>query len=160
MVRRHIAVVALTLVFTCAGAASADPPSEQNRNRPDLKQAQAEPNLDKRSKLALDNADTAFQTMKAAYEKGDNGQVSAAATEIQESVNLAYTSLTETGKDPRKSPKWFKRAEIQTRDLLRRLDSFQHDMSFNDRSLLDGVKTSVQEVHDNLLMGLMEGKHK
>lgn len=128
--------------------------------RADLKQALAEPNLEKRSKLALDNAEVAYQTMRAAYEKGDNHQVSAAAAEIQESVELAYTSLTKTGKDPRKSPKWFKRAEIETRDLLRRLDSFQQQMSFDDRPLLDTVKAKVQQVHDNLLVGLMEGKRK
>ncbi|HUB32405.1 MAG TPA: hypothetical protein VMA31_05225 [Bryobacteraceae bacterium] len=162
--RGHIAVTVLALACGWMSAAGAGRPPQQAQNRsaagPDLKQAQAEPNLDKRSKLALESADTAFETMKAAYEKGENTQVAAAATEIQQSVELAYTSLTQTGKDPRKSPKWFKRAEIQTRDLLRRLDSFQHDMSFGDRSMLDSVKTSVQQVHDNLLMGLMEGKHK
>ena len=63
-------------------------------------------------------------------------QVAASAREIVESVDLAYTSLTATGKDPRKSPKWFKRGEIETRDLLRRLSSFQDQMSFDDRPLL------------------------
>ncbi len=147
--RRHTVVFALALGCGLAGAARAD-----------LKQAQAEPNLEKRSKLAMDNAETAFHAMKGAYEKGDNSQTAASASEIQESVELAYTSLTQTGKDPRRSPKWFKRAEIQMRDLLRRLEAFQHDMSFSDRSMLDAVKVSVQQAHDNLLMGLMEGKHK
>ena len=50
-----------------------------------------------------------------------------------ESVKLAHTSLTATGKDPQ--PEWFKRAEIATRDLLRKLESFQQAMSFSDRSL-------------------------
>jgi hypothetical protein len=126
----------------------------------DLKQAMAESNLERRSKLALDNAEAAYQNLRAAYEKGDNKEVSAAAGEIQESVDLAYTSLTKTGKDPRRSPKWFKRAEIETRDLLRRLDSFQQQMSFDDRPLLDQAKGKVQQVHDNLLVSLMEGKRK
>jgi hypothetical protein len=128
--------------------------------RADLKAAMAEPNLEKRSKLALDNAETAYQAVRAAYEKGDNTQVAAAAKEILESVDLAYTSLTATGKDPRRSPKWFKRAEIETRDLLRRLTGFQEQMSFDDRPLLDAAKTRLQQVHDSLLVGLMEGKHK
>jgi hypothetical protein len=161
--RPHTAVLVLALACGLAGTGLADPPQQtQNRSAggPGLKPAQAEPNLEKRSKLAMDNAETAFQTMKAAYEKGDNSQVATAAAEIQESVELAYTSLTQTGKDPRRSPKWFKRAEIGTRDLLRRLDAFQHDMSFSDREILDGVKASVQQAHDKLLMGLMEGKHR
>ena len=128
--------------------------------RADLKQALAEPNLEKRSKLALDNAEAAYQGARAAYEKGDNAKVAADLSELVESVELAYKSLNETGKDPRKSPKWFKRAEIQTRDLLRKINSFQQEMDFSDRPLADKAKTTIQQVHDNLLMGLMEGKPK
>ena len=126
----------------------------------DLQRSLAEPNLEKRSQLALENAAAAYKNARAAYDKGDLDAVSAAIKEIQESVDLANTSLKNTGKDPRKSPKWFKRAEITTRDLLRRLDSFQQEMSFSDRPLLDACKAKVAEVHDELLVGLMEGKRK
>lgn len=128
--------------------------------RADLKQARAEPNLEKRSKLALDNAAAVYQEARSAYENGDNDKVAAAVAEIQESVDLAYTSLTQTGKNPRKSPKWFKKAEIETRDLLRKLDAFQQEMSFTERPMLEKVKARVQEVHDDLLLGLMEGIRK
>jgi hypothetical protein len=126
----------------------------------DLGPAKAEPNLEKRSKLALDNAEQALTAARAAYNKGDNAQVSALAAEIGESVDLANTSLRETGKNPRKSPKWFKRAEIVTRDLLRRLDAFQQEMNVADRPMLDALKAKVQKVHDSLLLGVMEGKQK
>jgi len=128
--------------------------------RADLKQALAEPNLDKRAKLALENASAAYQAARGAYDKGENTQTSAAIAEIEESVELAYTSLTKTGKDPRRSPKWFKYAEIETRSLLRRLETFQQQMSFSDREMLDKTKAKVQQVHDDLLVGLMEGKRK
>jgi len=128
--------------------------------RADLKHALAEPNLEKRSQLALDNATAAYKAARAAYEKGDNEQVTAGIAEMQESVEVAYASLMQTGKDPRRSPKWFKKAEIGTRDLLKRLDAFDHDMSFNDRPKLEAVKAKVQQVHDDLLVGLMEGKRK
>src|SRR5262245_48770928 len=97
----------------------------------DLTRANAEPNLEKRSQLALDNASAAYKAARAAYEKGDNDQVSASAKEILESVDLAFTSLNKTGKDPRKSPKWFKKAEMETRDLSRKLEAFQQEMSFS-----------------------------
>ena len=126
----------------------------------DLNLARAEPNLEKRSRLALDNAAVKLQEAREAYQKDDETAVKAAVAELQESVDLAFASLTETHKDPRKSPKWFKHAEIQTRDLLRKLDTFQQDMSFQDRPLLDKVKEDVQQVHDKLLLGLMEGKPK
>jgi len=126
----------------------------------DLKRAQAEPNLEKRSQLAMDNALAAYQAARTAYDKGDNTQAAASIAEIVESVDLADTSLRETGKDPRKSSKWFKRAEMETRDLLRKLQSFQDTMGFEDRPMVDKVKARVQQVHDDLLLGIMEGKHK
>ena len=128
--------------------------------RADIKHILAEPNLEKRSQMALDNASLAYKAARAAYEKGDNEQVTAGIAEMQESVEVAYASLMQTGKDPRRSPKWFKKAEIETRDLLKRLDAFDHDMSFNDRPKLEAVKAKVQQVHDDLLVGLMEGKRK
>lgn len=126
----------------------------------DLNQARAEPNLDKRARLALENASAKLQAARDAYAKDDGTTLKSDIAEIQESVDLAFASLNETHKDPRKSPKWFKYAEIQTRDLLRKLDTFQQDMSFQDRPLLDKVKEDVQQVHEKLLMGLMEGKPK
>jgi hypothetical protein len=147
--RREWQAAALAVVLATSGSLRAD-----------LKQAMAEPSLEKRSKLALENAQAAYQTARAAYETGENEKVAAAASEITESVDLAFTSLMKTGKDPRKSPKWFKQAEIETRNLLRRIETFQQQMSFSDRELLDKTKAKVQQVHDDLLVGLMEGKHK
>jgi Skp family chaperone for outer membrane proteins len=147
--RRSSPFVALFLAFLFAGAASAD-----------RKQVQAEPNLERRSKLALENAAAALQSARDAYRNGDNEKVEALAKEVQESVELAYASLQQTNKDPRRSPKYFKYAEIGTRDLLRKIDNFQQEMSFADRPVLDKVKEKVQQVHDNLLLGLMEGKKR
>jgi hypothetical protein len=125
-----------------------------------LDQARAEPNLEKRSKLALDNAGMALKAAREAYRGGDTAATVTEMKELEESVDLAYTSLTETGKNPRKSPRYFKQAEMATRELSRKLDDFQHEMSYNDRSSLDAVKTKVQQVHDDLLTGLMEGRKK
>ncbi len=140
---------ALLLLWFTTGAVSAG-----------LDDARAEPNLEKRSKLALDNAVAALKQAREAYNAGELDQVSAKATEIRESVDLCFTSLTQTGKDPRKSPRWFKRAEIESRDLLRSIETLQHDMSFDDRAVLDTARQKVQQVHDDLLKGLMEGKRK
>jgi hypothetical protein len=129
-------------------------------SRADLTKALSESNLEKRSQFALDNATAAYKAARAAYEKGENDQVALFLKEIEESVDLAYTSLTKTGKDPRRSPKWFKKAEIDTRELLKHLDALEHDMNFDDRPVVEKVKEKVQQVHDDLLVGLMEGKHK
>jgi hypothetical protein len=125
----------------------------------DLKKALAEQNLEKRSGLALDNAAAALKSARAAYDKGENDEVAKAASEVLESVDLAAASLDQSGKNPRRSA-WYKKAEITTRDLARRIQDFQNDMSYVDRPLLDKVKARVQEVHEKLLMGVMEGKKK
>jgi hypothetical protein len=146
---RRVAAVSLGVMLLLAGMLRAS-----------LQEAKAEPNLEKRSKLALDNAEQALTDARAAYAKGDTAQVEARATEIRESVELAETSLHQTGKNPRKNPRWFKHAEIVTRDLLRRLDTFQQEMNAADRPLLDAVKGEVQQAHDNLLLGVMGVKEK
>ena len=147
--RNRVLPAALALFAVSAGS-----------SRADLKQAIAEPNLEKRSKLALENAAAAYKAIREAYDKGETEQVTAAAKELEESVELADASLRQTGKVPRNSPKYFKAAEIATRDLVRKLESFQKGMSFDDRPLLEQTKKKVQQVHDGLLVALMEGKHK
>ncbi|MGB9457148.1 MAG: hypothetical protein WCB12_13960 [Bryobacteraceae bacterium] len=126
----------------------------------DLARARAEPNLEKRARLALAESEAAFGAMRSDYQHGYADKVEADAAQIVAAVDLADVSLDQTGKNPRKSPRWFKYAEIQTRELLRKLDALQQDMSFSERPLLDKTKAEVQRVHDKLLMGLMEGKPK
>ena len=126
----------------------------------DLKIALNEKDLGRRSKLALDNAAVALKEAREAYQKGDDKLLALAALEIEDSVSLAWDSLESTGKNPRKSPRWFKPAEIETRNLLKKLDSLQQDIGFEDRPVLDKAKARLQKVHDDLLKGVMEGKGK
>ena len=125
-----------------------------------LDEVRAEPNLEKRSVLAIDNAVAALKEARAAYNAGDLAKVGAKAREIEESVDLANAALEKTGKDPRRSPKWFKHAEIQSNELLRSIEALEHDMSVEDRAILEKTKERVQQVHDILLAGLMGGKRK
>ena len=141
----------LALALTLAGGAAAST---------ELDAVRAEANLEKRSKLALDNAASALKSAREAYQAGDTATVTAKADEIGESVDLAFNSLTETGKNPRKSPKWFKHAEMETRELTRRLEDFAQQMNYNDRAILDKTRARVEQVHDELLTGLMEGRKK
>ena len=141
----------LALALTLAGGAAAST---------ELDAVRAEANLEKRSKLALDNAASALRSAREAYQAGDTATVTSKADEIGESVDLAYNSLTETGKNPRKSPKWFKHAEMETRELTRRLEDFAQQMNYNDRAILDKIRARIEQVHDELLTGLMEGRKK
>ena len=144
---RRVVVAGLCVDLLLSGVAWAD-----------LSRANAEPNLEKRSQLALENAKQALKAARQAYNNGDLAKTKAWLTELQQSVRLAEESLRRTGKNPRKSPKYFKRAEIGTRELLRLIHSFHDFMSFDDRSMLDFVKAEIQRVHDSLLTGIMRGK--
>jgi hypothetical protein len=126
----------------------------------DLAQVKAEPNLERRSRAALENADRSLKASRQAYEAGDLKLTRDLLDELDQSVNLAEESLKDTGKDPVKSPKYFKNAEIKTGYLLRKIESFSQDMNVADRPMADKVKEDVQEVHDRLLHGIMRGKKK
>ena len=124
----------------------------------DLAAIQQEPNLERRSDLALQYASSVLDTAREAYTAGDIEKTQAALQEVGSSVDLAYDSLGQTGKDPRRSPKFFKRAEMSTRQLLRRLDGMMESMSVADRALIEKVRGRVADVHENLLRGIMSKK--
>jgi hypothetical protein len=144
---RRIAILMLgawSLTFAQSGAQAG----------PDLATVKSEPNLEKRSERALDNANLALDAARDAYGRGEFEHSKADLEEVGASVDLAYESLQQTGKDPRRSGK-FKQAELRTRELLRRLEGFGQTMSFADRGVLDKVRDRVSTVHDDLLDGIM-----
>jgi hypothetical protein len=143
----------LVLLPLIVRGAPAAPPADE------LARIQAEPHPDKRAHMALDNADDALKQARDAYDKGDNEAAASRLQEVERSVELAENSLKETGKNPSRSPKHFKYAELKTRDLLRKLDSFREAMSVADRPEVDRVIGTVQKIHDALLDGIM-GKNK
>jgi hypothetical protein len=79
----------------------------------DLAGVKTEPNLEKRSELALENANAALDQAREAYTGGDLAKLRMELDEVGDSVDLAYQSLEETGKDARRNPKFFKRAELK-----------------------------------------------
>jgi hypothetical protein len=146
----------ITLFLLAIGTALAQPAPPADE---ELARVEAEPNLEKRAHAALDNADDALRRAREAYAKGDDGAANARLDEIQKSVELADSALKQTGKNPSRSPKHFKQAEMRTRDLLRRLDGFRDQMSVADRASAERVVEAVQKIHDAWLDGIM-GKKK
>jgi hypothetical protein len=139
--------------LAAAGQKTAETPPDN------LARLQAEPNLEKRARAALDNADDALRQARDAYTGGDDARAASRLEEVQQSVELADASLRQTGKNPSRSPKHFKQAELRTRELLRKLEGFHDEMSVADRPVLEKVAAAVQKIHDTLLEGIM-GKNK
>src|SRR5450755_4665649 len=88
----------------------------------DLTAIKAEPKLEKRSQLALEYAESALDSARDAYKKGDLDASRAALGEVAAGVQFSYDSLMATGQDPRRHSGPFKSAEKSTRQILRRLD--------------------------------------
>jgi len=125
----------------------------------DLTGIQAEPKLEKRSELALKYADSALDSARDAYKKGDVDASKAALSEVEAGVKLSYDSLMATGKDPRRSSRPLKKKKKSTRQILRRLESLSDLMSAFDRGIVEPVHGAVSDIHDRLITGIM-GKKK
>lgn len=117
-----------------------------------------EPNLERRSQLAIEYANTALDMARTAYLASEIEKAQTALNEVGEAVDLAYDSLQKTGKEARRNPKFFKRTELATRQILRRMQSMVESMSFQDRALAEKVRDRVAAIHDDLLQAIMAKK--
>jgi hypothetical protein len=149
MIRASVIAVAACLALVCAGTLRAD-----------LAQAQAERNLGKRSRLALENASVQFRAASQACKTGNWETATAALNELRESVGLAYAALKETGKKPRESGD-YKNLEIKTRALLKSLKDLLQTLDVEERDNAAPIVAYVERVHDEVLESIMEpGKGK
>jgi hypothetical protein len=123
----------------------------------DLAAVKAEPNLEKRSEKALVYAGEVVTAMRAELDRNDVEKIKEQLMEFQAAVDLSVDSLTATGKNARRNPKYFKRAEVRLRDLQRRLETFKRDMPFDDRAVLDGVLEHVGKKIDQLVEATLRG---
>jgi len=149
MIRASVIAVAACLALVCAGTLRAD-----------LAKAQAERNLGKRSRLALENASVQFRTASQACKTGNWETATAALNELRESVDLAYAALKETGKKPRESGD-YKNLEIKTRALLKSLKDLLQTLGIEERDNAAPIVAHVERVHDEVLESILEpGKGK
>jgi predicted dinucleotide-utilizing enzyme len=122
----------------------------------DLAAIKLEPNLERRSELALGNASAAMDVARDAA--SDEAKRKAALEELRDSVDLAYQSLVDSGKSARRNPKFFKRAELKTRELVRRLEGLAQAVDADDRVFVESVRGRVSKVHDDLIQDIMQKK--
>lgn len=123
----------------------------------DINAVKSEPDLEKRSELALANADRAIDEAKEAYQSGNDKAEKAALMEVQESVQASYDALGHTNKAPRRS-KYYKNAELKVRALIRRLSSFRDEVTFETRQSVDAAIKKLSDVHDQLINDVMSKK--
>jgi hypothetical protein len=123
----------------------------------DMAAVKSEPDLERRSELALANADKAIDAAKQAYTAGDDKAEQEALVEVRDSVDVSYDALEHSNKAPRRS-KYYKNAELKLRALLRRLNGLRDQVGFESRDAVDAVIKRVEIVHDDLLSAIMSKK--
>jgi hypothetical protein len=125
----------------------------------DLTTIRNEPNLEHRSDLALDYANTALDAAREALNAGEDAKFLTSLGEAREAVELSWHSLTDSGKYARNSNS-FKRAEVRTRGLMRRLDGLRDLAGIDEKTEIEKVHARVAEIHDELIQGIMGKKVK
>ncbi|MGD0301476.1 MAG: hypothetical protein ABSE86_30735 [Bryobacteraceae bacterium] len=123
----------------------------------DIASVKSEPDLERRSELALATADKDIDAAKLAYNGGDEKAEQEALAEVKELVDVSYDALEHSNKAPRRS-KYYKNAELKLSALLRRLNSFRDQVSFESREAVDAVIKRVSDVHDEVLAAIMSKK--
>jgi hypothetical protein len=146
----RFAAVAAVLTLALAGAGAA---------RADLTKVRAETRPVQRARMAMDNANDQLGSASKSYKTGGLAAARAALDEVLDSVKLAKQSLDQTGRNPRNSND-YKDLELKTRALLKRLGSLVESMSFQEREVLKPMVDELQEIHEDTLMAVMEGRKK
>jgi DNA repair ATPase RecN len=126
----------------------------------DLAAIQAEGNPNHRSDKALEYASEEIEVARKAYAAGDVAKSKTALQQVLAATELSYNSLEEATKNPRRHSKYWKRAEVRVREMLRRLDGVAEDFDVDDRGTVQQVEQRMQHIHDSLLAGIMGIKNK
>ena len=138
-------VVAVLLLVSCLSVGA------------DLSAVKAEADPEKRSDRALDLAVSTLADARQAYNAGDYKRAISSLATIGECVDISVSSLKASGKNPRKS-KYYKRAELKLRELGRRLDEFARETAVDDRPAVEETLHKTNQLHDELLVSIMEKK--
>lgn len=115
----------------------------------------AEVNLEKRYWAALDAGQRALEEARVAMNAGSAAELLGKAKEAGDCVEYAMESLEAMGKHPSQNGKNYKRAELRTRDLLRRIDTLAKDVGIDEREAVQTAQKRIGAVHDKLISGVM-----
>jgi tetrahydromethanopterin S-methyltransferase subunit G len=116
----------------------------------------AEKDLEKRSELALKAADEHITA--ALKDPADIKALTQYLSDVEELSRLTYSSLQDTGKRASKNPKYFKRAELKLRSMMRRLDTLEQEVAAEDRPAVARLRTTMSEIRDHILHDIMSKK--
>jgi hypothetical protein len=135
---------AICAIFLLAGVVAAG----------QLDTVKAEPDLNRRAELAVDQADHALDAARKAWQDGDWSATESALAQLRDAAELSNASLEQTKQPPRNN-RHYKTVEMKMRNLLRRVDAFRLEVDYDQRDAVNQVETRLQELHDKILDAVM-----
>lgn len=115
-----------------------------------LDQLKSERDPGRRAEMALTAADTAFDSARDFYAKGEVHKGDAQLEEMTNALNECLSSLQEAHK-----AKSYKRAELKVAELQRRMKSLLDEIELQQRGWAEYTDRKLDEIHDKLLDGVM-----
>lgn len=116
---------------------------------PDTVRNESDP--EKRYQLAFDAASKALDAARQSNTK-------AKLDEAADATEFALKSLEQMSKPAFKNTKNYKKAELRTREFLRRVDSLLKGAGIDDRPTLLSAQARINAVHETVLLGVMSKK--
>jgi hypothetical protein len=108
--------------------------------------------------LAFDNANKAIDSSRTSSSEGKAEEAKKSLENAAKEVETALATLEGMDKPAYKNGKHYKRAELRTREILRRIDTLLRDAGFEERDSLKSAHERVAAVHEKLLVGVMSKK--
>lgn len=124
----------------------------------ELAEVKTEPVLEKRAQKALDAANAKLTAVRAQYDKGEYQALPAGMEQVVALAELNLASLEAMGKHPSRNVKNYKLSEKRMRELLRRVETFANDVSFQDRDAVKKAQERINQLHEKLLEGALSKK--
>lgn len=115
-----------------------------------LDEIKAEHDPARRSDKALSFADTAFDSARDFYNKGEVHKGDAQLEDMTNALNECLESLAEAHK-----ARFYKKAELRVAYLQRRMKGLVDDIEMQQRGWAEYTQRKLDEIHDKLLDGVM-----
>lgn len=115
-----------------------------------LDELKSEHDPGRRLEMALTYADSAFDSARDFYTKGEVHKGDAELEDMTNALNECVSSLEEAHK-----AKFYKKAELRVAYLQRRMKGLLDDIEMQQRGWAEYTNRKLDEIHDKLLDGVM-----
>lgn len=122
----------------------------------DLESIKKESSPDRQQQRALDLMESLFrQAQDELRDSSPPKKVQATLDQVADAAEFSLNALRESGKKASKMTKQYKRGDLRTRELIRKMESFIVAMQYDDRPAAEKTKVRLQVVAEEYLLGAM-----